>query len=81
MLRATNNGVTALIDHKGVVVDSLPQFERGVLRGQAEVRSGLTPYHRFGSYPVLILCLLAAIGSLVAQRHFSGDKGHYLTRE
>jgi apolipoprotein N-acyltransferase len=81
MLRATNNGVTAVIDHKGVVVDSLPQFERGVLRGQAEVRSGLTPYHRFGSYPVLVLCLLSAIGSLVAQRYFNREKEHYLTRE
>lgn len=57
MVRATNNGVTAIIDHRGNVRAQLPQFETGVLRGEVSVRSGDTPYHRFGDYPVLLLCL------------------------
>ena len=53
MIRATNNGVTALVDHRGVVQVRLPQFKAGVLRGEAEVRSGSTPFSQFGSYPAL----------------------------
>lgn len=32
VVRATNNGVTAVIDHKGNVIDEIPQFEEGVLK-------------------------------------------------
>ncbi|MBT7529895.1 MAG: apolipoprotein N-acyltransferase, partial [Gammaproteobacteria bacterium] len=38
MIRATNNGVTALVDYRGVVQARLPQFQAGVLRGEVEVR-------------------------------------------
>jgi|TARA_B110000211_G_scaffold66212_1_gene76383 apolipoprotein N-acyltransferase len=58
MIRATNNGVTALVDYRGVVQARLPQFQAGILRGEVEVRSGLTPFSQFGSYPVLCFCLL-----------------------
>lgn len=58
MVRATNNGVTAIIDHRGIIRAALPQFETGVLRGDVEIRKGVTPFHRFGSYPVLLFCLL-----------------------
>ena len=58
MIRATNNGVTALVDYRGVVQARLPQFQAGVLRGEVEVRSGSTPFSQFGSYPVLCFCLL-----------------------
>ena len=58
MIRATNNGVTALVDYRGLVQARLPQFQAGVLRGEVEVRSGSTPFSQFGSYPVLCFCLL-----------------------
>ncbi len=58
MIRATNNGVTALVDYRGEVQASLPQFEAGILRGDVEVRSGATPFSRVGSNPVLCFCLL-----------------------
>ena len=58
MIRATNNGVTALVDYRGVVQARLRQFQAGVLRGEVEVRSGSTPFSQFGSYPVLCFCLL-----------------------
>jgi apolipoprotein N-acyltransferase len=62
MLRATNNGVTAVIDARGRVVAQLPQFAPGVLRGQVWLMAGDTPYARFGDVPVLALLagLLAA---------------------
>jgi len=67
LLRATNNGFTVLVNHKGEIVDSLPQFESGVLRAQANIMTGDTPYHQYGQLPVLFLCLFA-LGGLVLAR-------------
>ncbi len=58
MLRATNTGTTAIIDHKGKVVATLPLFTRGALSGSAQGRSGATPYVRWGNAPVVALALL-----------------------
>jgi len=60
MLRATNDGVTALIAHDGTLTATLPQFEAGVLTGTVQPRVGDTPYVRFGNWPVL----LVAFGAL-----------------
>jgi apolipoprotein N-acyltransferase len=55
MLRATNDGVTALIEHDGALTATLPQFQAGVLTGTVQPRAGHTPYVRFGNWPVLVL--------------------------
>jgi apolipoprotein N-acyltransferase len=60
MLRATNDGVTALIAHDGTLMATLPQFQAGVLTGTVEPRVGLTPYARFGNWPVLVIAFVAA---------------------
>jgi apolipoprotein N-acyltransferase len=59
MLRATNDGVTALIAHDGTLVATLPQFQAGVLTGMVEPRVGLTPYVRFGNWPALTIAFAA----------------------
>jgi len=59
MLRATNDGVTALIAHDGALVGQLPQFQPGVLTGTVEPRVGLTPYARFGNRPLLAVAFAA----------------------
>jgi len=61
-VRSTGNGVTAIIDEKGRITARAPQFERTVLTGSIEGFSGLTPYARFGSWPILLIC--AAITAL-----------------
>jgi len=48
-VRATNTGATALIDHRGQVIAELPRHTRGVLVGEVEGRTGLTPYARWVS--------------------------------
>jgi apolipoprotein N-acyltransferase len=68
MLRATNDGVTALIAHDGTLIGQLPQFEPGVLTGTVEPRTGLTPYARTGNLPVLGLLLLAVAAALAWSR-------------
>ncbi len=57
LLRGTNNGVTAVIDHHGKVVDALPQFERDVLLSQYQPRQGTTPFMATGVWPWLLLAL------------------------
>jgi apolipoprotein N-acyltransferase len=59
MLRATNSGMTAIIDHRGNITAALAPFTQGVLQGTAQGRSGATPYVRFGNAPVIVLALLA----------------------
>jgi apolipoprotein N-acyltransferase len=67
MLRATNTGMTAIIDHRGAVVAALPPFTQGALNGSVQGRSGSTPYARWGNAPVVVLALLAC-GLLLARR-------------
>lgn len=58
LLRSTNNGMTAIINQRGDVQSSFPQFEAGVLRGHAEIRAGQTPFAKMGHLPLLLLLLL-----------------------
>jgi len=60
LLRATNTGITAVIDPAGRIRDRLPQFERGALVTEVQPRTGLTPYSRWGELPVLAIVLLLA---------------------
>ena len=55
LVRATNNGVTGIINHLGEVTAIAPQFEEVVLRGTVEFVTGDTPYSR---WPNLILWLM-----------------------
>jgi apolipoprotein N-acyltransferase len=69
MLRATNTGITAIIDERGRIVSALPQFTEGVLQGDAQGFSGATPYVRFGNAPIVALCAaLAALAVWSARR-------------
>lgn len=53
MVRAANDGVTAIIDHKGRIIARLPQFQEAVLRADVQPMTGRNPYARFGNYPVV----------------------------
>lgn len=73
MLRATNTGATAVIDHAGRVTASLRPFTRGVLQAQAQGREGVTPYAwwaaRAGLWPLALLAAAGvACGALRARR-------------
>ncbi len=72
MIRATNNGVTALIDPRGQITNSLPQFEQAVLNGKVQPMQGLTPYLRFGFWPLSLLSLaLCAVAALARAKDAS----------
>lgn len=68
MIRATNNGISALIDPEGAVVARSRQFVPEVLRGEVTPYAGLTPYARTGNAPTLLLCVLSLAGVAVLRR-------------
>ena len=61
ILRATNTGLTGLVDARGEVTASLPNFTRGSLVLEFEGRVGLTPYalwtSQWGLAPLWWLCI------------------------
>lgn len=63
MVRATNTGATVVIDHRGVVTHRMPAVTRGVLLGEVEGRTGLTPFARWVAR--LGLAPLWGLGALV----------------
>lgn len=68
VLRATNNGLTAITDEKGRIIEQLPQFEDAVLKADVKLVTGLTPYLRFGDWPIWILSLFGLGYVLFANR-------------
>tara|TARA_B110000196_G_scaffold4459_1_gene4002 strand:- start:49021 stop:50622 length:1602 start_codon:yes stop_codon:yes gene_type:complete len=58
LIRATNDGVSALIEADGKVSVTIPSFNRGILEGTLYPRSGSTPFANNGSCPVIILSFL-----------------------
>ena len=68
MLRATNTGITSIIDHHGVERARLPWFARGVLEGTVTGREGITPYVRFGDALVVVLVLVVIAVAFVLTR-------------
>ncbi len=75
MLRATNTGVTAAIDHRGRVLARLDHEKAAVLDTMVQGTAGMTAYARWGNATSLGLAgtmLLLAFGMLGGPRAASG---------
>ncbi|MFN3297077.1 apolipoprotein N-acyltransferase, partial [Caldimonas sp.] len=74
LVRATNTGATAIIDHRGRVTHGLAPHTRGVLVGEVEGREGSTPYARWvaalGLWPWTVLA--GGVLLLAGRRRKSG---------
>jgi len=68
LVRATNTGISAVIDWRGRVVGQVPSFVRGVYRAQVQPRSGATPFVRFGNWPAIGLALGLVAAALLLRR-------------
>jgi apolipoprotein N-acyltransferase len=55
LMRAANDGISAIIDSNGKLVSTYPRFQPGVLTGDVQPRVGLTPYAQAGNWPVIIV--------------------------
>lgn len=70
LLRATNTGITAFVDHKAVVTKQAPSFSVQVLKGQIQPMQGETLYVRFGnSIILLIVGLILVLGTVILRQH------------
>ena len=62
MIRATNTGSTAAIDHQGRVLAEAPRWQAATLEAVVDGREGLTPYARWvaawGLWPLVALALV-----------------------
>lgn len=61
MLRDTNNGITAVINQKGVIITALPSFEVGILKAKVYAYKGLTPVAQYGTLPAVIFSFIILI--------------------
>lgn len=68
LVRATNTGISAIIDQKGRVTAELPTFVRGALVGEVQPLSGQTPFSRLGSPVPISLSLIMLLATLLLGR-------------
>jgi apolipoprotein N-acyltransferase len=58
LIRGTNNGISAIIDHRGKIVSATGQFVEASLQGEVETMLGNTPFGSVGSTPVIAACAI-----------------------
>ena len=66
ILRVSNQGDAELILASGALAQGFPPDQSGGMTGTLNGRTGLTPYVRWGDWPVSALCLLCVVGALWA---------------
>ena len=69
MLRATNTGMTAIIDPHGRVEQVAPEFSMATVSGDVQGYAGATPFVHWGNLPIVVAALaLALAGGWLVQR-------------
>lgn len=66
LLRATNNGISALVDETGREIARAPQFEEATVSAAVPVVTGTTLYARWGEWLALWLAACGAIIGLIS---------------
>lgn len=67
LVRATNNGITGVVNYRGEVVKRLPRFTAAALTTEIQPRSGATPYVMVGN-GLVVLLMFAGLGGVLAWR-------------
>jgi apolipoprotein N-acyltransferase len=67
LVRAANDGVSALVGPDGQLLATAPEFTPAVLHGTVQARRGLSPYTVTGDAPLLLIGCLA-VGSAALRR-------------
>jgi len=69
LLRSTNTGISAILDHRGAITGTVPAFHRGVFATQVQPRSGATPLVAVGNWLAIgTAALMLALALLVRRR-------------
>jgi apolipoprotein N-acyltransferase len=64
MVRATNDGISAIIDERGRVLQRSSQFTKDLVQGEIRLFEGTTPFARWGSLPILLLAAALLLQNL-----------------
>jgi len=67
LIRSTNNGISAIVDHQGKVVAQVPQFIATTLIANVYATEGYTPLYFLSHYFMLILSSLLLVAALLLQ--------------
>lgn len=67
-LRATNTGMTAVVQPDGKVSEVLPAFTRGAIQTRVRGYQGVTPFVAVGDWPVKLFVLLVLSWALLRRR-------------
>lgn len=74
-VRATNTGVTAIVDNKGRITAQVPADTATVLSGSVQGYRGETPYMKLGSaYPLMLLLAAIATALYIVGRKYPFGK-------
>ena len=65
LIRASNNGLSALISAEGKLLTVAAQFQPDTVRGSLIPMAGITPYVRLGNLPIVLLSVLVIAGSFL----------------
>lgn len=68
LLFCSNSGITAIINPKGNLQATAPEFEEYILTGTIQPMVGTTPFVLWGNYPVILLPLFGLIFLLYKNR-------------
>ena len=68
LLRATNNGISAIVAPNGQVINQTKQFVATVLTSEVRAMEGMTLFSRFGSIPILSICIILLAGLIFQRR-------------
>jgi len=68
VIRAANDGISAIIGPRGEIMAQAPDFEPAVLRGAVTPRAGVPPYLRFGNVPWVWFAVLTWFAAVVIRR-------------
>ena len=74
VLRGTNNGISAIIDHQGRIVERTDQFVATTLTGKAQAMLGNTPFGSFGNTPIIAGCIIGLLLMALMYLGFWRDK-------
>ncbi|WP_368259863.1 nitrilase-related carbon-nitrogen hydrolase, partial [Clostridium paraputrificum] len=57
ILTSANTGISAVIDNKGKILNTVPQSTSGYITGTANLIDNRTLYSYWGNIPILALCI------------------------
>ena len=68
LLRSTNSGISAIIDHKGNIVDKQKHFEEKRLTGRVVLQEGNTPFNYLGNLVIYLYMGLILLISILKNK-------------